>query len=95
MTGKFDHYFHNNRITQIIVLSTVVFAMCVAVYSIFIIVMNLHNQNAFVLGFIMLGVSSAAIWFGITHFGIQSSEYKIQKIHQQTDKMAERLKKKK
>jgi TRAP-type C4-dicarboxylate transport system permease small subunit len=49
--------------------------------------LHVDNLNALVLDLIMFGFGFAAIWFGLTHFDIQRTENKIQKIHDKADRI--------
>ena len=45
------------------------------------------NPNNVIISIAIFGVGCAAIWFGLTHFDIQKTENKIQKIHEKADRI--------
>ncbi|MGD1004408.1 MAG: hypothetical protein ABR887_03205 [Methanoregulaceae archaeon] len=91
MANKQSEIDVKNRFSRGIVILILVFGVCVILYSVYLIVTNFDNINVLILGLVMIGVSFAAIWFGVTHFDIQSSENKIQNINERVDKIKEIL----
>ena len=73
--------------TRSVVLIIVIFGGCLVLYSVYMVSLHVDNLNALVLDLIMFGFGFAAIWFGLTHFDIQKTENKIQKIHEKADRI--------
>ncbi|GEM_PF-1240509 len=73
--------------TRSMVLIIVIFGGCLVLYSIYMVSMHVNNLNNLVLDLIMFGFGFAAIWFGLTHFDIQRTENKIQKINEKADRI--------
>jgi len=62
------------------------------IYSVYM--MTVHNEpNLFMFSIAMFGVGCTAIWFGLSHVEIQSTEEKLERITNKLDKIIERMEK--
>lgn len=71
--------------------------ICVAggyliIYSVYMMTVN-DNPSLFMFSIAMFGVGCTAIWFGLSHVEIQSTEEKLEKITVQLDKIIEKIEK--
>lgn len=62
------------------------------IYSVYMMTVN-DNPNLFMFSIAMFGVGCTAIWFGLSHVEIQSTEEKLERITSQLDKIIERMEK--
>jgi len=60
------------------------------IYSVYMMTVN-NNPNLFMFSIAMFGVGCTAIWFGLSHVEIQSTEEKLEKITNQLDKIIEKI----
>ena len=81
----------SGRVMRVFVLLITVAGVCLVLYSTYMVATHVNDMNLLVLDLIMFGFGFAAIWFGITHFDIQRTETKIQKIHAKADRIKEIL----
>lgn len=62
------------------------------IYSVYM--MTVHNEpNLFMFAIAMFGVGCTAIWFGLSHVEIQSTEEKLERITNKLDRIIERMEK--
>jgi hypothetical protein len=62
------------------------------IYSVYMMTVN-NNPNLFMFSIAMFGVGCTAIWFGLSHVEIQSTEEKLESITKRLDKIIERMEK--
>jgi hypothetical protein len=62
------------------------------IYSVYMMTVN-NNPNLFMFAIAMFGVGCTAIWFGLSHVEIQSTEEKLESITNRLDKIIERMEK--
>lgn len=62
------------------------------IYSVYMMTVN-DNPNLFMFSIAMFGVGCTAIWFGLSHVEIQSTEEKLERITNKLDKIIERMEK--
>ena len=62
------------------------------IYSVYMMTVN-NNPNLFMFSIAMFGVGCTAIWFGLSHVEIQSTEEKLEKIAARLDKIIEKIEK--
>jgi hypothetical protein len=62
------------------------------IYSVYMMTVN-DNPNLFMFSIAMFGVGCTAIWFGLSHVEIQSTEEKLERITSKLDKIIERMEK--
>jgi hypothetical protein len=63
------------------------------VYSVFMMTVN-HEPDLFMFAIAMFGVGCTAIWFGLSHVEIQSTEEKLEDLTKRLDSIIERMEKK-
>jgi hypothetical protein len=63
------------------------------IYSVYMMTFN-HEPNMFMFAIAMFGVGCTAIWFGLSHVEIQSTEEKLESITKRLDSIIERMEKK-
>ena len=63
------------------------------IYSVYMMTVN-NNPSLFMFSIAMFGVGCTAIWFGLSHVEIQSTEEKLERITSQLDRIIERMEKK-
>ncbi|NMB80090.1 MAG: hypothetical protein GYA23_13460 [Methanomicrobiales archaeon] len=63
------------------------------IYSVYMMTVN-NNPSLFMFSIAMFGVGCTAIWFGLSHVEIQSTEEKLEKITIQLDKIIEKIERK-
>lgn len=63
------------------------------IYSVYMMTVN-NSPNLFMFSIAMFGVGCTAIWFGLSHVEIQSTEEKLEKITARLDSIIERIEKK-
>ena len=63
------------------------------IYSVYMMTVN-NNPSLFMFSIAMFGVGCTAIWFGLSHVEIQSTEEKLERITNQLDRIIERMEKK-
>jgi hypothetical protein len=62
------------------------------IYSVYMMTVN-NSPNLFMFSIAMFGVGCTAIWFGLSHVEIQSTEEKLERITSRLDKIIERMEK--
>jgi hypothetical protein len=62
------------------------------IYSVYMMTVN-NDPNLFMFSIAMFGVGCTAIWFGLSHVEIQSTEEKLERITTKLDKIIERMEK--
>jgi hypothetical protein len=62
------------------------------IYSVYMMTVN-NSPNLFMFSIAMFGVGCTAIWFGLSHVEIQSTEEKLERITTQLDHIIERMEK--
>ena len=62
------------------------------IYSVYMMTVN-NSPNLFMFSIAMFGVGCTAIWFGLSHVEIQSTEEKLEKITARLDKIIEKIEK--
>jgi hypothetical protein len=62
------------------------------IYSVYMMTVN-NSANLFMFSIAMFGVGCTAIWFGLSHVEIQSTEEKLERITSKLDKIIERMEK--
>jgi hypothetical protein len=62
------------------------------IYSAYMMTVN-NSPNLFMFSIAMFGVGCTAIWFGLSHVEIQSTEEKLESITKRLDKIIERMEK--
>ena len=62
------------------------------IYSVYMMTVN-NNPSLFMFSIVMFGVGCTAIWFGLSHVEIQSTEEKLEKITKQLDRIIEKIEK--
>jgi hypothetical protein len=62
------------------------------IYSVYMMTVN-DSPNLFMFSIAMFGVGCTAIWFGLSHVEIQSTEEKLERITSKLDKIIERMEK--
>lgn len=62
------------------------------IYSVYMMTVN-NNPSLFMFSIAMFGVGCTAIWFGLSHVEIQSTEEKLERIATQLDRIIERMEK--
>jgi hypothetical protein len=62
------------------------------IYSVYMMTVN-HEPNLFMFSIAMFGVGCTAIWFGLSHVEIQSTEEKLESITKRLDSIIERMEK--
>lgn len=62
------------------------------IYSVYMMTVN-NNPSLFMFSIAMFGVGCTAIWFGLSHVEIQSTEEKLESITNRLDKIIERMEK--
>ena len=72
--------------------------ICVAggyliIYSVYMMTVN-NNPSLFMFSIAMFGVGCTAIWFGLSHVEIQSTEEKLENITARLDRIIEKIEKK-
>jgi hypothetical protein len=60
------------------------------IYSVYMMTVN-DSPNLFMFSIAMFGVGCTAIWFGLSHVEIQSTEEKLESITNRLDKIIERM----
>jgi hypothetical protein len=63
------------------------------IYSVYMMTVN-HEANLFMFAIAMFGVGCTAIWFGLSHVEIQSTEEKLESIAKRLDSIMEKIEKK-
>ena len=63
------------------------------IYSVYMMTVN-NDPNLFMFSIAMFGVGCTAIWFGLSHVEIQSTEEKLESITKRLDSIIERMEKK-
>jgi hypothetical protein len=63
------------------------------IYSVYMMTFN-HEPGLFMFAIAMFGVGCTAIWFGLSHVEIQSTEEKLESITKRLDSIIERMEKK-
>jgi hypothetical protein len=63
------------------------------IYSVYMMTVN-HESSLFMFAIAMFGVGCTAIWFGLSHVEIQSTEEKLEDITKRLDSIIERMEKK-
>jgi len=63
------------------------------VYSVYMMTVN-HDPDLFMFAIAMFGVGCTAIWFGLSHVEIQSTEEKLESITKRLDSIIDRMEKK-
>ncbi|HVN74203.1 MAG TPA: hypothetical protein VMT44_06400 [Methanoregula sp.] len=62
------------------------------IYSVYMMTVN-HDPNFFMFSIAMFGVGCTAIWFGISHVDIQTTEEKLETITTRLDEINRKLEK--
>jgi hypothetical protein len=62
------------------------------VYSVYMMTVQ-NNPDLFMFSIAMFGVGCTAVWFGISHVEIQSTEEKLESITERLDKIIDRIEK--
>lgn len=62
------------------------------IYSVYMMTVN-NDPNLFMFSIAMFGVGCTAIWFGLSHVEIQSTEEKLERITSQLDRIIQRMEK--
>jgi hypothetical protein len=62
------------------------------IYSVYMMTVN-NNPSLFMFSLAMFGVGCTAIWFGLSHVEIQSTEEKLESITNRLDKIIEKMEK--
>jgi len=62
------------------------------IYSVYMMTVN-HDPNFFMFAIAMFGVGCTAIWFGISHVDIQTTEEKLETITTRLDEINRKLEK--
>jgi hypothetical protein len=92
MTEKQMMAVGSTRLMRFFVLLITIAGAFLVFYSVFMVATtHSDDMNWIVLDLIMFGFGFAAIWFGLTHFDIQKTEIRIQKINQKADRIKEIL----
>jgi hypothetical protein len=60
------------------------------IYSVYMMTVN-NDPNLFMFSIAMFGVGCTAIWFGLSHVEIQSTEEKLESITKRLDRIIERM----
>jgi hypothetical protein len=63
------------------------------IYSVYVMTVQ-NDPNLFMFAIAMFGVGCTAIWFGLSHVEIQSTEEKLERITARLDNIIERMEKK-
>jgi hypothetical protein len=63
------------------------------IYSVYMMTVN-HEPGLFMFSIAMFGVGCTAIWFGLSHAEIQSTEEKLESIAKRLDRIIDRIEQK-